>query len=152
MSGAPDPVYVRARRVLLDALEALGEQRRALVLVGAQAVYLRVGEADFAVSPYTEDADLALIPELLLDLPVLAEALAAANFTSDQPGIWKGANGGTVDLLVPEALGGSGRRGARLGSPHGDVYSELLQERNDRAREAAQELLETRIHPRWART
>lgn len=43
MPGAPDPLYVRARRVLLDALDALGDQRRAVVLVGAQAVYFRVG-------------------------------------------------------------------------------------------------------------
>ena len=35
--------YVEARRVLLDALEALGAQRRAVVLVGAQAIYHRVG-------------------------------------------------------------------------------------------------------------
>ena len=40
MPGAPDPVYVLARRVLLDALQALGEQRSAVVLVGAQAIYL----------------------------------------------------------------------------------------------------------------
>jgi len=57
----PDPLYVAARRVLLDALQALGEQRNAVVLVGAQAIYLRVGEADFevTVAPYTTDADLA---------------------------------------------------------------------------------------------
>ena len=40
MPGAPDPIYVLARRALLDALEALGDQRRAVVLVGAQAIYL----------------------------------------------------------------------------------------------------------------
>ena len=36
-------LYVLARCVLLDALEALGAHRHAVVLVGAQAVYLRVG-------------------------------------------------------------------------------------------------------------
>ena len=41
-----DELYTVARTVLLDALEALGEHREALVLVGAQAIYLRVGEAD----------------------------------------------------------------------------------------------------------
>lgn len=34
------PLYVVARAVLLDALDALGEQRNAVVLVGAQAIYL----------------------------------------------------------------------------------------------------------------
>ena len=41
---APDPLYVAARRALLDGLEALGQQRQAAILVGAHAVYLRVGE------------------------------------------------------------------------------------------------------------
>ena len=59
-----DPEYVAARRTLLDALDALGGQRQALVLVGAQAIV-------------------------------------------------------TVDLLVPRALGGPGRRAARMGESHG---------------------------------
>lgn len=41
----PDPEYVAARRVLLDALDALGTHRKAVVLVGAQAIYLQVGAA-----------------------------------------------------------------------------------------------------------
>jgi hypothetical protein len=122
MPGAPDPEYVRARRVLLDALEALQPHLGALILVGAQAIYLHTGEVDFAVAAYTTDADLALIPEALADTPKLADALEAAGFTADTEnlGIWTGgAAHATVDLLVPEALGGGGRRGARLG-PHGN--------------------------------
>jgi hypothetical protein len=45
-----DELYVMARQVLLDALDALGPHRDAIVLVGAQAVYLRVGEAKLAVA------------------------------------------------------------------------------------------------------
>jgi hypothetical protein len=41
-----DELYVIARRVLLDALDALGEHRNATILVGAQAVYLHTGDAD----------------------------------------------------------------------------------------------------------
>ena len=37
MSGGLDPLYARARTVLLDAADALSEQLDALVLVGAQA-------------------------------------------------------------------------------------------------------------------
>ena len=48
MPGAPDPEYVLARKVLLDALQALGEQRSAIVLVGAQAIYLHTGDAELA--------------------------------------------------------------------------------------------------------
>ena len=59
MSGAPDPLYVRARTALLDAAEALAEQLDAVVLVGAQAVYIHTGDADFvATAPYTTDARL----------------------------------------------------------------------------------------------
>lgn len=43
-----DPVYVVARQTLLDALDALGKQRAGIALVGAQAIYLRVGTADLS--------------------------------------------------------------------------------------------------------
>jgi hypothetical protein len=127
VSGAPDPAYVAARRVLLDVLDALGEQRAAIVLVGAQAIYVRTGEGDFAVAPYTLDADLALEPAALKRLPDLTGLLEGAGFTHTKDiGIWSKAvevNGQpgqvTVDFLVPERLGGEGRRAARL-EGHGD--------------------------------
>ncbi len=42
MSAPADPRYVAARRVLLDALDALAAHRRALVIVGAQALQCSV--------------------------------------------------------------------------------------------------------------
>jgi len=112
-------LYVLARRALLDAVEALAAQRSAVILCGAQAIYLHVGEADFAVSPYTSDADLMICPERLLKSPPIGAAMEGAGFRlARQPGIWRSADGIEVDLLVPEALGGSGRRGARLETPH----------------------------------
>ena len=134
--------YIKARTVLLDALEALEHLRHAVILVGAQAVYVHthVVDADFSVSPFTFDADLALDPALLgskseiteatrdaeADLaidpallgnqPIITEAMQAAGFgLTDQPGIYRKADGSQVDLLVPESVGGPGRRGARLG-------------------------------------
>lgn len=125
---SPDSLYVAARRVLLDGLEALGEQRRAAILVGAHAVYLRVGEGDLATTPHTTDADLALDPSLLGGDPLLDEALRAAGFWpktgSDGQivGSWvaeQTVDGRTInvdlDLLVPEAVSGEGTRAARLG-------------------------------------
>ena len=64
MSGGPDPLYVRARIALLDAADALSEQLDAVVLVGAQAVYLHTGDADFATAEYTTDADFCVAPAL----------------------------------------------------------------------------------------
>jgi len=128
MTGALEPEYVLARRVLLDAFEALGDQRAAVVLVGAQAIYLHTGDADIAVAPYTTDGDVALDPSRLRDNPKLAEALSGACFVADvqHVGTWIVSRplGGRpvdvkIDLMVPEALGGPGRRGARLG-PHGN--------------------------------
>ncbi len=87
-----DPEYVAARRALLDALEALGGQRQALVLVGAQAIYLHTGAGTLAVAEYTTDADIAVDPRLLLPLPGLAEAMERAGFFLDTlqgaVGIW----------------------------------------------------------------
>ena len=72
-----DPLYIAARRVLLDALFALEPQGKAVIVVGAQAVYLRTGLTDGAatIAPYTTDGDLALDPALLGDEPELAEPL-----------------------------------------------------------------------------
>lgn len=117
------PLYVAARRVLLDALEALAEHRSAVILAGAQAVYVRTGDAEFdaSVAPFTTDADLALDPRLLGPDPRLEQAMQAAGFSlGTEPGIWIASTtaGGQqvevpVDLLVPASMAG-GRRAARL--------------------------------------
>lgn len=120
--GAPEPLYIAARRVLLNALEALGKQQQAVILVGAQAIYLQVGEADLAVPPFTTDADIALDPNKLSPNPNIEEAMRAAGFKAgNQPGAWLGkttSQGATVeipvDLMVPDSIGGPGRRAARL--------------------------------------
>ena len=129
MSAAPHPLFIEARRILLDALAVLGPQRDAVVLIGAQAVYLRVGDAGMAVTVHTTDADLGILPEFLTDAPQLSDMLRGADFTlSDEVGTWiKSATlpGRSepvqiaLDLMVPAAVGGSGRRGARI-PPHGD--------------------------------
>jgi hypothetical protein len=121
-----DELYVMARRVLLDALEALGAHRDAIILVGAQAVYLRVGEADLAVAPYTTDGDLAIDPSALGRIPPLERELIAAGFmpkTSESVGVWIARRQTSmavetnvqIDLLVPASVSpGKGRRAARL--------------------------------------
>lgn len=127
MPGETEQAYVLARRVLLDALDALDDQRDAVVLVGAQAIYLHTGDADLAVAPFTTDADVAIDPEKLQVDPKLGEALREAGFHADaqKVGTWitsrpfEGRRVDVeVDLMVPEAVGGPGRRGARLGG-HG---------------------------------
>ena len=122
MPGVIDPLYAAARTALLDALEALGDQRSAVVLVGAQAVYLHTGDGAVAVAPYTTDGDLAVDPSELRAGPRLDEAMRAAHFRAgNQPGSWiieRQVQGRPVtipvDLLVPEAVAGPGRRSARL--------------------------------------
>jgi hypothetical protein len=121
-----DELYVVARGVLLDALQALGPHRQAVVLVGAQAIYLRVGEADLAVAPYTTDGDLAVDPSVLSTIPPLEQALTDGGFlpkSNSSVGIWvthRSTSTGpstevAVDLLVPETVSpGSGGRAARL--------------------------------------
>ncbi len=121
--GASD-LLVQARSALLDALEALREHRDAIVLIGAQAIYLHTGRADIALAEATKDSDLALDMRNLADDPRIEQAMSAAGFSQDmaggQPGAWLSPSGVPVDLMVPEALAGtpgSQRRGARI-PPH----------------------------------
>jgi len=123
-----DARYIAARRVLLDALTVLAPHGDAVILAGAQAVYLHTGKADIAIAPYTTDGDLVLNPRLLGDVPELEAGMAAAGFHLQEtgghaePGIWLAKTSAAgeeivvpVDLIVPEGTAsGRGRRAARL--------------------------------------
>ena len=128
------PEYVAARRVLLNALEALAPHRHAIIVAGAQAVYLRTQLSDLGIAPYTTDGDLALDPMLLGDEPELEWAMRDAGFTlfeaqagHPEPGSWIASVTVAgrqlvvpIDLIVPDAVAGTkGRRSARL-PPHGE--------------------------------
>lgn len=131
MSHDQVPVqYVEARRALLDALTALHPHLDAFVLIGAQAVYARTAGRLPGYQPFTTDADLALDPGRLAALPLLADAMLAADFEySGEPGIWNrrmlragfaGDIAVPVDLIVPAQIAAkAGRRGARLPGSHG---------------------------------
>jgi hypothetical protein len=128
---AADPLYIAARRVLLDALDALVGHRDAVIIVGAQAVYLHSDDADLdaGVAPHTSDGDLAIVPQRLSEEPQIADAMRRNGFTLKikagggvEPGSWLATVtlAGQpqlipVDLIVPGELApGHGRRDARL--------------------------------------
>jgi hypothetical protein len=113
-------LLVRARRALLDAVLALDAHRDALVLVGAQAIYLYTGDADVEIATTTRDSDLAVIPQALGPDPLIAEAMAQAGFHRDaqgRQGLWLTPDGVEVELLVPAGLQPGRTRGARI-PPH----------------------------------
>ena len=112
-------LMIRARSALLDALAALAGQHEALILIGAQAIYLHTGDAPVALAEFTKDSDLTVDPRLLRAYPLLEDAMTKAGFRrNDQPGTWLSTDGIPVDLMVPEAVAGvSGSRGARI-PPH----------------------------------
>lgn len=118
----PDPLYVAARRTLIDVVEALYPHAQAVTVVGAHAVYLRTGDAGIPIAPFTTDADLALDPARLEKRPGLEQLLQGAGFERipDKPGAWTTSNAGSdpaipVDLMVPDAVApGSGRRSVSL--------------------------------------
>ncbi len=123
-----DPLHVAARRVLLDALEDLAEHRDAVIVVGAQAVYLRTRVELPGVAEYTTDGDLALATDRLADSPLLEDVMRsrfdhAGQPGAEEPGVWTQtveidgvAVEVPVDLIVPEGIAApGGTRGARLG-------------------------------------
>ena len=128
---SPAYEYVAARRVLLDALVALEPHIDAVVVIGAQAVYLRTEDRMPSYQPFTTDADLVIDPGLLAETPLLGHAMLSAGFNNTrEPGIWirRIAHPGfdhdiaiPVDLIVPSQVAPrAGRRGARLPGNHGN--------------------------------
>ena len=76
--GGASEMYVAARRALLDALDALADHLDALVLVGAQAIYIHTGDADVAIATSTKHGDLVVNPDVLRDDPLLEQAMEQA--------------------------------------------------------------------------
>ncbi len=123
-----EQLTVVARRVLLDALQALEAHLEGVTVVGAQAVYLRTPESAFTVASYTLDADLALRPTSVAHPPAIDQVMEDEGFRvadPDQPGTWtRDEQVGElvvpipIDLLVPESIAGRGRRSAKLPEPH----------------------------------
>ncbi|HEU5007613.1 MAG TPA: hypothetical protein VFT67_11590 [Jatrophihabitantaceae bacterium] len=120
-TGGSDDVLVRARSVLLDALIALDAHRDSVVVIGAQAIYLHTGSAPVAVAEATKDSDLGIDLRTLGDDPLIEEAMTRAGFHHDtlagQPGSWLSPGGIPVDLMVPDAIAGKGRRSVEA-PPH----------------------------------
>lgn len=124
-----EPLYVASRRVLLDALEDLAEHRDAVIVVGAQAVYLRTDVELPGVAEYTTDSDLALASDRLADAPLL-EAVMRERFRHEgplgaaDPGAWMRTVeiGGEqidvpVDLMVPGQLQTASATATRCWAP-----------------------------------
>lgn len=90
-----DNLLIAARSALLDALTALNDHRDRVV-VGAQAVYLRSGQADVAIAEFTKDSDLVLDPRGLAEEPLLQDAMRKAGFlpglSSSRPKSWPTTN------------------------------------------------------------
>lgn len=121
-------LLVRARRALLDALEALRAHADSIIVVGAQAIYLHTGDAPVAVAEATKDSDLVVDPRALGEDPLVQQAMDDANFEHDptdpQPGAWFTPSGIPVDLMVPRAMDGTNKKDARAAKlpPH-DKYA-----------------------------
>ncbi|WOH18099.1 hypothetical protein IRJ34_17350 [Paenarthrobacter sp. GOM3] len=122
--GGSDDLLVLSRSALLDALEALSDQTTAVIVIGAQAIYLHAGNAPVALAAATKDSDLVVDPRVLSPEPLLEQAMKRAGFFRNpfngQPGAWMNPGGIPVDLMVPEALAGSGGKSSRGGRipPH----------------------------------
>lgn len=108
------PEYVAARAVLLDALQALSDHLPAIIVVGAQAVYLHTGAGNFIAAPMTTDADLALDVGSLGREPEISGALTNAGFRPGRnSGSWLGTGDVAVDVMVVPSQSGRTAKNAR---------------------------------------
>jgi hypothetical protein len=123
--GALDDGFIVARDILLDTLEVLAVyDRHAIVVVGAQAIYLRCEENPVPRAPFTLDSDIVVDPRRLAPEPPIKVRLFEHGYRlrDGQPGLFVAPNlpahvsdGANVDIIVPEFFAtGRGRRDARL--------------------------------------
>ena len=121
--------YVEARRVLLDALTALGTHISSFILVGAQAVYVHAGDrTGIGGIPMTTDGDLMVDADLLAPQPDVTGVLQAAGFsTSHNPGSWLSRDGVAIDIMVCPYQSGRTGNNARSGRlpPHGNHLTRI---------------------------
>lgn len=116
-----DEGFVLARSTLLDTLEVLADHRDAVIVVGAQAVYLHA-PGGLAMPQLTLDADLLLDTDVLGMAPNISATLEGAGYLSgDQPGAWTSPGGVHVDLMTAHDLSDGGRRSAALRGHPGSV-------------------------------
>lgn len=126
MTGDSDG-YDVARENLIRVLRTLRAYRRdSVVVVGAQAVYLRTHEITMTpFLPFTLDSDLAIDPRILETTPPIRQTLIDAGYQHrhGDPGLYwapgssddQPLNGAQVDVLVPEEFAtGKGRRDAGI--------------------------------------
>jgi hypothetical protein len=115
--------FLRARRTLITVLRHLAVYREdAIVVAGAQAVYIRTAAEVLPFAPFTFDSDIVLDPRVLDPEPPVAAILASLGYVhrDEQPGLYWApdsdrADGCQVDLLVPERFAaGRSRRDANL--------------------------------------
>lgn len=115
-----------SRRLLIDTIHALAEFGPSVTVVGAHAVHVWVERAWGAVEmEATRDGDVVLNPVLVAESPKLLElmeGIGTAPALPDRPGVYgytseselPFAERVTMDLIVPEAYAGAGRRAARI--------------------------------------
>lgn len=116
----PDERLIKARNILIIGLEALEPNLEAVTVIGAQSVFEHTKELDGVPFTLTTDSDLSVIPWFVDPKQNIKQALLDAGFIQhrDRPGIWGFPNADEApigfDLLVPEAVAGPRRRGARV--------------------------------------
>jgi hypothetical protein len=115
-----------SRRLLIKTIQALEPFEDAVTVIGAHAVHLWLTKAWGPINMQaTRDADIAINPMLVSDEPKVLELLKKIGISpalQDRPGIygldierdlvWSKRT--TIDLIVPEAYAGGGRRAAHI--------------------------------------
>lgn len=136
------PSLAASRLTLCKVLDALGDHYEAITIVGAHAVHERTRGLSVE-STSTKDGDLAVTPGLVVDEPLIEQAMRDSGFRplmeiavehpeghpgrrwQGRPGLWgtsitdTGTPVDEVDLMVPESLAGKGRRSVKALAEHG---------------------------------
>jgi len=115
-----------SRRLLVDTVQALTPFQDAVTVVGAHAIHIWIeqtwGKSEMQA---TRDGDIVLNPRFVTEDPKLIDLMASIGIIpilEDRPGIYgykdeiakEWIQRTTVDLIVPEAYAGPGRRAARI--------------------------------------